>query len=358
MTRSRTRMLRLAAPFIALAVLLAACGDDADEPVAATDAAAEPAGEDAATEEAEPAEDPESAEETEPAASDTRIVEDAFGPVELPAAYERAVPLDGVFAADMLSLGVAPAAVANDVKLQLSTLEQWLPEGPDIESLPDFGESYPINLEALALLTPDLLLGAGWELDEYGDALLQVAPVFSAQWDHNGAWRTRFLSVADALDRTAEAQAVSDEFDAFVAELPAEVIEQTVAFVRASALDDIRTDILETSFAGSVALEAGIPLLDLSAEIDIDPDANWIDLSAETLDLLAGADLIVISDLSFYDPEVEPTDAVLAGNPLWETLPAVQSGKVVMVPGPIYNGGSYPAATALLTAIAETVTGS
>jgi ABC-type Fe3+-hydroxamate transport system substrate-binding protein len=348
-----TRHVRRAALALGFALALTACGDDTDgsaavqpdEPAGTT----APAGAAATTTEAATA--------TAAAAGATRTVEDAFGPVELPAAYERPVPLDGVFAADMLQLGVQPAAIPNDVKLQLSTLLEWLPAGTDLEAFPDFGESYPLNLEALARVAPDLLIAANWELDYYGDSLGQIAPVYSAEWEHNGAWRDRFLRVADALDRSDEAQAVSDEFDAFVAQLPPELTGQTIAFVRASALDDIRADILPTSFAGSVAAEAGIPLLDLSSEIDIDPDANWIDLSQETLELLAGADLIVISDLSFYDPEVEPTDVVLAGNPLWNGLPAVQNDRVVMVPGPVYNGGSYQAATALLTAIATTVTG-
>lgn len=334
-----SRRRRLAAPIVALAVVLAACGDDTATPTST--APAEAAAPTTAASQS----------------SGTRTVEDAFGPVELPVAYERPVPLDGVYAANMLQLGVQPAAVPSDVKLQLSTVERWLPEGSEFESLPEFGESYPLNLEALATVEPDLLIAGDWEIEYYGgEALPRIAPTYSAVWGHNGDWRERFLRIADALDRTEEAQAVSDEFDAFVAALPTEVTERTVAFVRASALADIRADVLETSFAGSVAREAGIPVLDLSAEVDVEPDASWIDLSPETLGLLAGADVIVIADLSFYDPETPPTDTVLAGNPVWEALPAVQAGRVVMVPGPIYNGGHYAAATALVTAIADAAT--
>jgi iron complex transport system substrate-binding protein len=257
----------------------------------------------------------------------------------------------------MVSLGVQPVAVPNDVKLQFSALVDWMPDSAEIAELEEFGESYPLNLEALALQEPDLIIAGDWEIDYYGEPFTQIAPVYSTLWGHNGDWRARFMRVADALDRTTEAQAVSDEFDALVASLPAEVTGQTIAFVRADALDNIRADTLETSFPASVAREAGIPVLDLSTEVDLDPEANWIDLSPERLDLLAGADLIVISDQSFYDPDRESTDVVLAGSPLWENLPAVQAGKVVLVPGPVYNGGSYQAASALITAIAETVTG-
>jgi iron complex transport system substrate-binding protein len=339
---------------LASTILLGACGgtgESAGDEVAPTTAVEAPT-------EATVAEAVAETTAPESAASDTRTVQDSTGSVELPAEYGRAVPLDGVYAVNMLSLGVQPAAVPSDVKLQLSVLAEWLPEGTDFESLPEFGLTYPLNLEALAQAAPDLLIAGDWEAEYYGEGLTQIAPMYATAWGSNGEWRQRFLEIADALDRSDEAQAISDEFDAFVAQLPTEVTSQTVAFVRASALDDIRTDILETSFAGSVAREAGIPVLDLSADVAIDPDASWIDLSPETLDLLAGADLIVISDLSFYDPETPPTDAVLTGSPLWDALPAVQNGKVVMVKGPVYNGGSYAAATGLLEAIAQTVSGS
>ena len=46
---------------------------------------------------------------------------------------------------------------------------------------------------------------------------------------------------------------------------------------------------------------------------------------------------------------------MLSGSPLWGTLPAVEAETVVMVPGPIYNGGNYQAATALLQTIADAV---
>lgn len=59
----------------------------------------------------------------------------------------------------------------------------------------------------------------------------------------------------------------------------------------------------------------------------------------------------MLSDLSFYDPGLSDSRNVLERNPQWGTLPAVQAGRVIQVPGPVYNGGTYQAASALLTAI-------
>jgi len=287
----------------------------------------------------------------------SRVVEDTTGEVELPVDYERPVPTDGIWAAYMLSLGVEPAAVPSDVKLQLSTVTEYLPEGTDLESLPEIGLQYEINVEALAAADPDLVIASEFEAEEFGDLFRSIAPTYFVPQDNNGEWRPRFLRVAQALGREEQAQETSAEFDEFVADLPESLGEQTVAFVRASALTDIRADVLETSFAGSVAREAGIAVLDLSERVEVDPEASWIDLSEENLDLLADADILVVADQSFYDPALESSEVVLAASALWGALPAVESGNVVVVPGPVYNGGHYQAATALLTAIADAADG-
>lgn len=331
--RPQGEHLMTAAVTVALSLGLSACGGTSGDDAAAEDTNARGTGD---------------------ATTSTRVVEDATGEVEVPADYERPVPTDGIWAANMLSLGVTPAAVPSDVKLQLSTVSEYLPEGTDLESLPEIGLQYDINVEALAAADPDFIVASEFEAEDFGDLYRDIAPTYFVAQDNNGEWRPRFLQVAEALGREDEAQAVSAEFDEFVADLPESLDEQTVAFVRASDLTDIRADILETSFAGSVAREAGIPVLDLSEQVDVDPEASWIDLSEENLNLLAEADILVIADLSFYDPALEASDAVLGASALWGTLPAVQADKVVVVPGPVYNGGHYQAATALLTAIAET----
>jgi iron complex transport system substrate-binding protein len=61
-------------------------------------------------------------------------------------------------------------------------------------------------------------------------------------------------------------------------------------------------------------------------------------------------DLIVTAD---YASEEAPQVEELSRNPLWKTLPAVRAGRVVAIPGEIYNGGTYVAAQMLLERLAE-----
>lgn len=285
-----------------------------------------------------------------PAAPSTRIVTDATGMVELPVNYERAVPLDGIYAANLYSLGVAPAALPTDVKAQLMTYRDFLPPDAAFEGLPELGIQYEINLEALAAARPDLIICDEAE----SESLAQyrgIAPTYAVRNANNGTWRERFARVADALGRTDRVAEVEAAFVALIASLGADRAGTTLAFVRTSDPANFRADILPTSFAGSVARAAGFTVLDVSDQISTGPEDSFVEASAEQLEILAGADLIVLGDNSFYDPADADTLSVLAKNPLWPSLPAVKAGRVVQVPGPVYNGGSYQAASALLTAI-------
>jgi len=295
---------------LAAAGLLAACGDDGGDAVSATDS------------------------------PEVRVVEDATGTVELPANPERIVPLDGIWAANLYSLGLAPAALPGDVKLQLSVVKDLPPGDADFADLPEVGLQYEINLEALAAADPD----PDPQLRVRGRRLRRGVP------GHCSHLLRRIASALGAEDRAAEVQA---DYQDTIDGLPDDLSGSVIAFVRAAAADDIRADTLDTSFAASVARSAGLDVLDIADRVDLEADANFVTLSEEQLDLLAGAAVIILGDISAYDPSVTPTDEILTASPLWATLPAVQAGAVVQVPGPIYNGGTYQSATALLDAIAE-----
>lgn len=60
-------------------------------------------------------------------------------------------------------------------------------------------------------------------------------------------------------------------------------------------------------------------------------------------------DIIVSAAYAGEQPQVEE----LATNPLWQELPAVRAGRVITLPGEIYNGGTYVAAHLLLERLAQ-----
>ena len=86
----------------------------------------------------------------------------------------------------MLSLGVEPAALASDVKLQMSSIAEYFSTDVDLDSLPDIGLQYKMNMEALATARPDLIIASDWEAEESEGAFRQIAPTFFVPWGTNG----------------------------------------------------------------------------------------------------------------------------------------------------------------------------
>jgi len=307
--------------FIALlgaAGLLAACGDNGD---GGGDAAAD---------------------------TDTRSIDHALGTTAVPADPQAVVALGIAFEA-LLVLGITPAAIGDRSARVAETYGELLPD-VDLDAIPTIGDAYEPNIEAVAAQRPDLIVGDEFIGDFYED-LSAIAPTVLVGYLSNGGWRERFPAIADAVGRADRVEAIDAEYQAVIDGLPESLGDEVVAFVRDAGPEAFRIDSLPAAFPGSVAEDAGIPTLQPEGVGEFNQDSGFLEASAENLGALDGATLIVLADNSFYDPEVADSLSVLEQNPLWATLPAVQAGRVIQIPGPIYNGGNYYAATLLLQAL-------
>lgn len=326
------RTLRTLLTALVAAAALAACGDD-------------DSGSDAAQTEA-------TATEGAAAGECPGTLTHALGETEITEPPAEVITLGGIYTADLIALGLVPAGMGDDDAFQTEPYADLLPEGLELDGVPTIGDPYEPNVEAVAALDPDLVVGDEFVEAAY-DNLSAVAPTVLVTYINNGGWRERFPDIAAAVcrgDRVAELDAA---YEAVIDDLPEGLDDEIVAFVRADADGTFRIDSLPTAFAGSVAEDAGIPTLQPEGVGEFDEGSGFLELSGEQLGILAGADVIVAGDNSFYDPESPDTVSVLEGNPLWAGLPAVEADRVVQVPGPVYNGGNYFAATLLLEALAE-----
>lgn len=281
----------------------------------------------------------------------TRTVEHTSGTTEVPAEPQRVVALGNVYSAQLAALGVPLVGIGDDDAFQAEPFAELLPEGTDLAAVDTIGDPYEPNLEAIAALEPDLILGD--EFLEVYDQLSAVAPTVLVEWGANGGWRKRFLAVAEAVGREDRAAEVERVYEEELAALSEQARSQTVAFVRVTPEGGFRIDSLATAFPGSVADDAGVPTLQPEGVGQFEEGSGFLELSAENLTVLAQADRIVLGDNSFYDPSLEDSLSVLQRNPLWAGLPAVQTGQVSQVPGPIYNGGNHASARLLLRELAR-----
>jgi len=284
--------------------------------------------------------------------SQTRSIQHTAGSTQVPVAPQRVVALDPTIDIGLITLGLTPAAVNSKIEAWVEGIAGQLPAGLDLEAVPQYGGPIDPDLEQIAVARPEIIIGTDLNHTELYDRLSRIAPTVLVERGSTCYWRRRLLAVADVVGRRKEAAAVEADYEAMLADLPASVREATVAFVRPDSDGQFRIDSTAAAFAGSVASDAGIPVLTPPEGVGELANAGYVTVSGERMDLLTPADLVVVPD---YRASGDDSDGIsqLAPNPLWAQLPAVQAGQVLQVPGLVYNGGNHYSARRLLEEIAE-----
>lgn len=280
----------------------------------------------------------------EPAPLDPTGIEGSVRPVghsegisNVPADPMRIVVLDAASLDATCAVGVWERVVGA------STLDpdfrgdgdQELYLGPGIARVPSVGTLGAPDIDAVATLAPDLIIGSdSLGRDAYA-ALSDIAPtVFTSSDD---GWKGTFLQSAAALGRgrtgfdelarfSADAQQAGRDIDA----------TQTQASVVRFLPDSIVTD-STTSFAGQVLAEIGVqrPPAQRDGEVTVAPD-----------DLLAAEGDIVYVRFDGDESESFGTE-VLRSDP-WLELGSVKDGRVFAVDDTVWSGSGIVAARAIL----------
>ncbi|MFI9601179.1 ABC transporter substrate-binding protein [Streptomyces sp. NPDC052043] len=273
-----------------------------------------------------------------------RTITHAMGRTELKSQPKRVVVLDVGELDNVVSLGVKPVGLAPT---------EGSPELPsylkkDAGSPKNVGTINNLNLEAIAALKPDLILGSQLRAADKYDALSQIAPtVFSVR--PGFTWKENYLLNAAALDRTAQAKqklaAYEQRARALGEKLGAD--KPTVSMVRYLPDGVIRL-YANASFIGTILKDAGIPrpknqdINDLAAEV-----------SAENIDQ-ADADYIFTG---VYGDAKATDKSTAQNNPLWKNLTAVKAGHAYDVPDETwYLGLGVTAAEEVLTDLESLLT--
>jgi len=249
-------------------------------------------------------------------------IENRFGTTEIPAEPERVVTVGFNDQDFVLALGVTPVGVRENLGDYDAAQRPWAQEQlAGAGDIPTVGGE-EIDVEAVAALEPDLIVGVYSYLDQaVYDQLSGIAPVLAQTDAHpDGAtpWQEQTLLTGQALGKEAEAQQLVDDVEGRFA----------------TAVDE------NPSFAGkTIAVDltgvgSGHYLLgrdDLRTQFFTDlgftvPDAST-DVSPERLDLLE-ADVLAVNG---YDQADATADTVFAG------LDVVTQGRTVLL-------GSYSGA--------------
>lgn len=330
---SQTVHRRMSRTGLALAVILAgagltAMGDDGDDEVATGGAQFSTADEETAKlgSDAEPGEFP-------------RTIVHSMGETELTERPERVVVLDGGELDDVVSLGVTPVGIAY---------AEGSPQAPaylpiDVSDVAEVGTINALNLEAIAALEPDLIIGSQLRAADLYPDLSEIAPtVFSIR--PGFPWKENFLLVADALGLENQAVDILNDYQARATEV-GDLVEgdPTISILRFMP-DKIRL-YGNLSFIGVVLDDSG-----LTRPENQDFDELAIEISTEQIDQADG-DWVFYSSYGGADSTDE---GEVVNGPLWGTLGAVADEQAIAVSDELWFLGLGPSgAMALLDELAD-----
>uniref|UniRef100_A0AAU2VA04 Iron-siderophore ABC transporter substrate-binding protein n=1 Tax=Streptomyces sp. NBC_00003 TaxID=2903608 RepID=A0AAU2VA04_9ACTN len=242
-----------------------------------------------------------------------RTVNHSMGATEIKTRPERVVVLDVGEFDNVVSLGVQPVGYAPTEGDE--GIPSYLKKGAGEPK--NVGTINSLNLEAIAALKPDLILGSQLRAADKYKELSKIAPtVFSIR--PGFPWKQNYLLNAAALDKSAEAKAKLAAYETKAKQLGTDLgaNKPTVTMLRYMP-GKVRL-YAKASFIGTILDDAGIPRPKNQQAVDLATEVG-----PETIDQ-ADADWIFTG--VYGDPKKSKRDSAEA-NPLWKNLKAVKAGQ-------------------------------
>ncbi len=274
-----------------------------------------------------------------PVAENCRMIQHEAGETCVPNNPERLVTLFSATAADAIALGVQPVGATFSMgDPPPSYLEGKL---AGVESI---GRTEQPNLEKIATLSPDLIIGLHYATESFYKPLSQIAPTLLHNWEGFSSWKEHFNFVAQGLGKTEAAEDIWAHYEQRIQELR-EALGDGYQDVEVSVVrvccNNLASDV-KNSFSGIILDDVGFRRPPAQASASGGLVIFSKELIAEKLD----GDIIfaIIDD----DDDSEKAFEQLKNNPLWNQLKAVQANKVYPVSYSIWRGGNPLAADAVI----------
>jgi iron complex transport system substrate-binding protein len=297
----------------------------------------------------------EGTEGTDAKAEETYTVEHAMGTTEITGTPKKVVILTNEGTEALLSLGVKP----------VGAVQSWLGDpwyehiASEMEGVEVVGTESEVNIEAIAALKPDLIIGNKLRQEKIYEQLKAIAPtVFSETF--RGDWQENFKLYAKALNQEEAGQKVIDDFEARITEFKeanGDKLNQEVSVVRFMA--GLTRVYYTDTFSGVIFDKLGLKHSSSVQELFAD---NKEDLFVREV----GKEVIpqMDADILFYftyappgDTEATKTEEEWTNDPLWKNLEVVKAGKAYKVDDGIWNtAGGVLAANKLLDDLEEIIT--
>lgn len=280
--------------------------------------------------------------------NESYTVEHAMGKTEIPASPKKVVILTNEGTEALLSMGVTPVGA-----VQSWTGDPWYKHiKDDMKDVQVVGTESEINLEAIAALQPDLIIGNKMRQEAFYDKLSQIAPtVFSETL--RGDWKENFSLYAKAINREEKGKEVLGQYNEKVANLKEKLgdkANQEVSVVRFMA--GITRIYYTDSFSGVIFDELGFKRAKqqeklFTAENKLGNLA--VEVGKEAIPEMDADALFYFTYAPAGDNKAIATEKEWVNDPLWKNLNAVKNGKAYQVDDAIWNtAGGVKAANLML----------
>ncbi|MFG3055136.1 ABC transporter substrate-binding protein [Kitasatospora sp. NPDC048239] len=242
-----------------------------------------------------------------------RTVKHAMGETVVPAKPVRVVVLDTGELDNVVSLGIQPVGVVytDGSKAMPSYLKDKAGSPANV------GTINSLNLEAIAALKPDLILGSQLRAQDQYAQLSKIAPtVFSLRPGY--PWKQNFQLNASPFGLEAEARAQLDAYQAAAAAIGGKLGDKRPTITPLRFMPGKTRLYAELSFIGTILTDVPLPQPKIEQVKEL-----AVEISPEQIDK-ADADWIFYG--VYGSPSSTNQDAVLGGA-LWKTLGGVKSGQ-------------------------------
>lgn len=244
--------------------------------------------------------------------------------VVIPGNPQKIIYFDGNTMGDLLALGIKPIG-ADGRYFPGAMVETVYPDM--MEGVVDVG--FPINLEAVLDLEPDLIIVGLTLTEEQIEALSRVAPVVFIHRDAPVA--ERLMTLAELVNKQAEAEAWIVEYERKVAQMWASLADEITPGETATSFMYAygkQFYVMSRGITSTIYHEQGFRPHDKVVSDLYDAEVQFLEISEELLPEFAGSRIFLNIP---SDAETEQAAEELMNGVLWKSLPAVQADKVYFV---------------------------
>jgi iron complex transport system substrate-binding protein len=274
-------------------------------------------------------------------------IEHAMGSTTIEGTPKRVVILTNEGTEALLAMGVTPVGA-----VQSFTGDPWYDHIADkLKDTKVVGVESEVNVEAIAALKPDLIIGNKMRQEKIYDQLKAIAPTVFAE-TLRGDWKTNFTLYSKTLNKEAEGNKVLEAYDARITELKekfGDKLKMEVSMVRFMA-GEVRIYHKDT-FSGVILNDLGFARPE-SQNVDDFAERN---VTKERIPAMEG-DILFYFTYETGDGKGSELEKDWINDPLFNNLEVAKKGQVHRVNDVTWNtAGGVLAANLMLDEMEEII---